>query len=86
MSDYSYIVTNEEIKNSTKTISFKVRNLTTIPLDLDGFDIKFFIENNKKIALNDTKDIIINTLKELELIDKDFIIAHTSCASVFTRP
>ena len=62
MSDYSYIVTNEEIKNSTKTISFKVRNLSLIHIQmcirdrLNSDEIKIIesiIEQGKQVEVEE---------------------------------
>ena len=80
--DYSFIVTDEELNIPDDVISFKVRNLTTFPLDLDGYVVKSFIENKENEVNNeelDTEELkIISLLEKTNLINKNFIIAHTS--------
>ena len=80
--DYSFIVTDENLNIPEDIISFKVRNLTTFPLNLEGYVIKSFIENKKNEINNrelDNDELqIVFLLEKVELINKKFIIVHTS--------
>lgn len=79
--DYSFIVTNEKITITDDVIFLQVRDLITFPLDMDGFEIKFFIEEFEN---NEDDNLILNLLKKINLIDKNFIIGHTSALSDIT--
>ncbi|GGG50162.1 hypothetical protein [Epilithonimonas arachidiradicis] len=73
--DYSFIVTNEKITIPDNVIFFQVRDLITFPLDIDGFEIEFFIEEFEN---NQDDNLILNLLRKINLIDKNFIVGHSS--------
>lgn len=82
--NYSFIVTKEKIEISKTIIHFKSENLTIIPIDVEGYSVKEFIENKKGVLLkNDSfyfNDVtyIKSVIDEIGLSNKNFAIIHTS--------
>ena len=83
--NFSYIVTSQIIESSPDIIKFIVGNLTTIPINIDGYAIKKFIyhkENElKNIDINcDDENVLISKIEKIlnDLEIKNYAIVHIS--------